>query len=73
MGFAKEIPIAPNVPFPTARVDLSRSAGRAVLVRKVASQFVGPPEKQEQRETVIGGGSLVWVDPCREPGARPSW
>ncbi|CAK9113359.1 Hypothetical protein (Fragment) [Durusdinium trenchii] len=62
MGFAKEIPIAPNVPFPTARVDLSRSAGRAVLVRKVASQFVGPPEKQEQRETVIGGWRQV-TDP----------
>ena len=28
--------------------------GRESRRRKVADQFVGPPEKQEQRETVIG-------------------
>ncbi|CAL1159531.1 unnamed protein product [Cladocopium goreaui] len=33
--------------------------------RKVADQFVGPPEKQEQRETVIG--ALPWVPPMGGP------
>ena len=35
------------------------------VARKVADQFVGPPEKQEQRETVIG--ALPWVPPMGGP------
>ena len=43
--------------------------------RKVADQFVGPPEKQEQRETVIGhltiSGEFEDPDPCYA-GSNPS-
>eukprot|EP00435_Cladocopium_sp_Y103_P075673 s11_g62.t1 len=70
-----------SAPHAANAADFGLADARRCLIphRKVADQFVGPPEKQEQRETVIGGwrqitdpiwGRPLYVSPVQ---GRSTW